>query len=78
MKKYNNNFQLRLTVDLTFNARRGHMVQNVKLSIFESLELQWSWNVSMVQTFKTLYFWGIIKGKNCKFLVFMKDFKPGV
>ena len=48
MKKYNKNFQLRLTVDLTFNARRGHMVQNVKLSIFESLELQWSWNVSMV------------------------------
>ena len=42
MKKYNNNFQLRLTVDLTFNAWKDHMAQNVKLSIFESLELQWS------------------------------------
>ena len=35
------------------------MAQKVKLSIFESLELQWSWDVSVVQTFEVLDF-----GKN--------------
>ena len=34
MKKYNNNFKLIVTLDLTLNACKGHM------TIFESLELQ--------------------------------------
>ena len=40
MKKCNNNFSLRTTLDLTLNDWKGHIAQKIKLSILESLELQ--------------------------------------
>ena len=39
MKKCNNNFYFKVTLDLTLNAWKGHMAQKVGLSILESLEL---------------------------------------
>ena len=36
MKKRNNNFHLRVTLDLTHDAWKGQMAQKIRLSIFKA------------------------------------------